>query len=294
MLALEWRAARLEAVRHLRSRASGLVAEGRADTAAALYRRAIEIDPEISRLHAELADALERAGRHAEAAASLERAVALSHGSEADLHRERLARLELAHGRSERAVALFRELTAGGRRDDLADELNEAEEKLRLAMLPDEYRQLLDGTRPLDRGGLAAIIAMAWDWDQGDEASTGRKLVIRDLGGHWAGRYIRMVVDRGVMSVYRDHTFRPDEPVNRGGLAHTACILLGPVAAEDSDQAPVISDLSRDHRHGACVRRLVGLGLLERYPDNTVRINDPAAGTEAVSLMAAIRRLTDS
>jgi len=295
MLALEWKAARLEAVQCLRQRAGAQAESGRADDAAALYRRAIGIDPDISRLHAELAGVLEAAGRHEEAAEALERAVALADGAEADLHRERLARLVLEHGRPGQAVALFEELMKDGRRDDLADALAEAEAKLHEASLPPEYRELLAGERTLDRGGLAAIIALEWDWSSGAVASAGRTKVIRDIDGHWAGPYIRLVVDRGVISPYPDHTFRPGEPVSRGDLAHIACGLLGPADEETGpgENLP-ISDLSLDHRHADCVRRLVGLGLLKRYPDNTVRINDEATGIGAVSLLAAVHRRADS
>ena len=56
-------------------------------------------------------------------------------------------------------------------------------------------------------------------------------------------------------------------------------------------KAVVLSDLSRDHRHYDCICRLVGLGLLTRYSDNTVRINAPANGVDALELISSIHRM---
>ena len=42
---------------------------------------------------------------------------------------------------------------------------------------------------------------------------------LTDIGGHWAEKYIRAVVDMGIMMQFPDHTFRPDDPMRRVDLA---------------------------------------------------------------------------
>lgn len=296
MLKLEAAAVRLEAVQLLIRRGEAANSEGDARAAAVQYRRAIDLDPEMARLFGLLAGVLEPGGRYDEALDALGQAVALADGEEADAFRARLAWLELEHGRPDRAVTWFTTLLQATPGDPvLQDGLARAREKLREELLPAEYRQLLAGS-PLDRGGLAAVIALEFDWDEDAAGAAGvRPRVIRDSGSHWAQPYIRAVVNREVMELFQNHTFRPELLVTRGELAFAACRLLGSDGEAAVVQEPVIlSDMSRQHRHYDCVCRLVGLKLFRRYPDNTIRINAEATGADALSLVAEVhRRLAD-
>ncbi len=153
-----------------------------------------------------------------------------------------------------------------------------------------EYDLLLADSAMLDRGGLAAIIALTYGWKPLPAGSSGsRARVIRDSGSHWAKLFIRLVVERRVMDLYQNHTFRPDDPVSRGDLADVCCRLLGGAAVAASGSEVAIPDLSPDHRLHHCVRHLVDLGLLERFPDDTVRINSAASGSEAQRLVSSIQ-----
>jgi len=292
MLNLEAAAVRLEAVRLLIRRGEAAKNEGDVQTAAVQYQRAIDLDPEMPQLFGLLAGVLESGGRYDEALAALGQAVVLADGEEADAFRARLAWLELEHGRPDRAVTCFTALLQTTPGDPaLQDGLARAREKLHEESLPAEYRRLLEGS-PLDRGGLAAIIALEFDWDVDAAGATGvRPKVIRDAGSHWAQPYIRAVVNRDVMELFQNHTFRPELPVTRGDLAFAACRLLRSDGEGTVVEEPVvISDMSQQHRHFDCVCLLVGLKLLRRYPDNTVRINADATGADALSLIADVHR----
>lgn len=292
MLKLEGSAARLEAVQLLVRRGEAAAA---ADPGAAIeyFRQAIRFDPDLPKLYGLLAGVLDSSGRWEEALAALEKALSLSSGEEAGTFRLQLAWLELDHGKPERAVALFEALLRDAPSSQrLGDGLARAREKLHQASIPEEYRKLLDGYLPLDRGGLAAVIALEGGWGDGPFQQTGTPQVIRDAATHWAQPYIRAVVDHGVMDLFQDHTFRPTGQVSRGDLAYAACRLLQELGGQPADpEVVVLSDLSRDHRHYDCINRLVGLDLLERYSDNTVRINTPASGADALELVLKIRRL---
>ena len=293
MLKLEATVVRLEAVQLLVRRGEAAEDRGDPQAAAAHFRQAADLDPEMPQLRGLLAGALKTGGHYDEAIEALGHALVLADGEEANAYRSRLAWLELEHGRPDRAVAWFSALLQTSPGDlALQDGLKRAEGKLREELLPPEYHRLLEGGL-LTRGGLAAIIVLALGWDDFAGGTPGvRPRVIRDAGSHWAKPYIRAVVNREVMELYQNHTFRPEMPVTRGELAFAACRLLG----QDEEgttvgRTVVISDLSRDHRHFDCICRLVGLGLLERFPDNTVRINAEATGADALFLISSIHRL---
>ncbi len=292
MLKLEASAARLEAVQLLVRRGEAATVEN-PGAAVEFYRKAIGFDPDLPQLYGLLAGVLESVGRYDEALEALERALSLAVGEEAGTFREQLAWLELDHGKPERAVALFEVLLRDSPRSPrLEDGLARAEEKFHEASIPAEYRKVLDGSLPLDRGGLAAIIALESGWGEGASPPPGASRVIRDAGSHWAQPYIRAVVDRGVMELYQNHTFRPFVKVSRGDLGYAGCLLLQDRGGQPADgKTVVLSDLSRDHRHYDCINRLVGLGLLNRFSDNTVRINSPASGADALEMISKIGRL---
>ncbi len=291
---IEAQAAGLEAVQQL-VRSGDALADRDPEAAALLYRQAIDIDPDLPRLYGLLAAALESSGEYKEALQALEQALSLSRGEEAEAIRERLAWLELEQGSPQRAVSLFQTLLQSETGDPahFLEGLRQAEEKLRQAKIPAEYRQLLSGAIPLDRGGLAAIISLEYGWGEGPGPTGGvRPLVIRDAASHWSQPYVRGVVDRGVMDLYQNHTFRPSTPVSRGDLAFAACRLLDRCggAGAEGEEPVAIGDLNSDHRHYHCVCRLVSLGLLLRFPDTTVRINTPATGTDALELVSAMHQ----
>jgi tetratricopeptide (TPR) repeat protein len=294
-ISLEAETARLEAVVQAVRRAGALL-DSDPEAAAVYYRQAIGWDPDLPQLHGLLAGALQASGRFDEALESLERALSLSTGEEALAYRQQLAWLELEHGRPEHAVSLFQSLLAAdtGKTAEFQEGLIRAEEKLRDASIPGEYRQLLAGRIPLDRGGLAAIIAMEYQWGSGETSgNVARQNVIRDAAPHWSQVYIRAVVDHGVMDLYQNHTFRPAGPVSRGDLAFAGCRLLqqfGDAGVQETETM-VFPDLSRDHRHHQCISQLVSLGLVNRFPDDTIRINTPATAADALELISALHRM---
>jgi len=293
LLRLESDAARLEALQALLRRGEAAARTDPGD-AVIIYRQALELDPGLAQLHGLLAGVLEDEGRYGEAIAELEVAVGLSSAGEQVPYRSRLAWLELEHGDPVRAVALFNILLEGEPQSvDFREGLSRAEERSRLEALPGEYRLMLSGSRPLTRAGLATILATTCHWQGRQEpAGGGRPVIIRDIASHWSAEHVRAVVDRGAMEVYQNHTFRPDEAVDRGDLAFAVCRLLNETVPPASDPpGPVLTDISSHHRLYDCVTRLAGAGLLRASEGGRVRVNEAVGAAEALEVVAAAHRL---
>lgn len=293
LLQVETEAARLEGLQLLLRRGEAAARTDPGD-AVIIYRQALELGPELSQLHGLLAGVLEAAGRHDEAITELERAVEHAPASEQAPYRSRLAWLELEHGDPVRAVAHFSLLLEEDPDSaDLRRGLSRAEKRSRIESLPGEYRSMLAGARPLNRAGLAAVLTTTCGWE-GRQGMAGdrRPAVIRDIAAHWSADYVRAVVDRGVMDVFQNHTFRPEQAVNRGDLALAACRMLGgktPPAPERS--STVSTDIGRNHRLYDCVVRLAGAGLLHTGEDGVLRVNEPVGAAEALEVITAVQRL---
>jgi tetratricopeptide (TPR) repeat protein len=228
---------------------------------------------------------------------SLEQALRLATDEEAPAVREKLAWLELEQGDPDRAAALFRQLLAERPGDAALDGgLRRAVALAAARSRPPQYGQAL-ARSSINRGELAAILAVELGWAAGESPPGGRVRVITDIAGNWAAAYIGAVAARGVMDVYQNHTFRPGETITRGDLADAACRLLsagafaGEAAAGARGGGSVPSDLPPEHRRYGCVRRLLELGLMTPYADGTFRISGPVSGEQARQLILALRRL---
>jgi len=195
-----------------------------------------------------------------------------------------------------RAAVLFEqlvELNPGN--SELAKGLLRARGKWNEQSLPPEYRQAMV-LEEIDRGDLSALVAVGMGWNESEEVPGKREVaVIVDIGDHWAQSYIRDTVCQGVMQVFQNHTFRPELHITRGDLARLACGLLERANTGDSpgkSSSPskrAISDLPREHLQYHCACRLVELGVMQLYLDNTFRINQPVSGPEALRVITAAR-----
>ncbi|MBI4635427.1 MAG: tetratricopeptide repeat protein [Candidatus Rokubacteria bacterium] len=118
-----------------------------------------------------------------------------------------------------------------------------------------------------------------------------------DLGSHWARNAVELVLRLGLMDVYPDRTFRPDEPVTRSSLAMTLEQVLA-VAGRDPalktrhvGQLSPFPDVRSDHFafNAAVVVTTRGLMEAER-PSGAFRLSSPVAGPEA---LLAVRKLAE-
>ncbi len=107
--------------------------------------------------------------------------------------------------------------------------------------------------------------------------------VFADTGGHWARDTISTAVHYGIVNGYDAGAFGPDDPVTREQMAVMVVNALqlpleaGVISFRDGND---ISDWAR-----AAVAAAVRQGLINGYPDNTVRPRDNSTRAEAVAII---------
>ena len=101
--------------------------------------------------------------------------------------------------------------------------------------MPPEYRthRVVAGPYP---GQLAALFAVQLE-PLLSSARNVNAIVITDTRGHWASPYILTAARAGVMEVYPNHTFQPDEVVRRAEMARAVSRVLELVAQRNPQLA---------------------------------------------------------
>ncbi len=111
-----------------------------------------------------------------------------------------------------------------------------------------------------------------------------------DIGRHWARERIEEAVRRGIVHGYPDGTFRPDEIVTRAEFA--AMLANGFGWAVPDGQAFYYRDAADIPAWSlGAMKAAVGLGILQGYPDETVRPNAVIIRTEMATMLVRTVRL---
>jgi len=108
----------------------------------------------------------------------------------------------------------------------------------------------------------------------------------RDIKGHWAQALICEALEIGIAEGHSETTFQPQAPITRveyaAMLLRTLGIGSGPAEAElnftDREQVPAWA--------AGVVGHAVENGVLQGYPDRTLRPNEPVNRSEMVAMMA--------
>lgn len=104
-----------------------------------------------------------------------------------------------------------------------------------------------------------------------------------DLGNHWATAYIEALAERGLVKGYPNHTYRPNEAINRAQFAALAAASYSAVAPVRSALAFV--DVPPSHWANRAIDLAQRQGFLGGYPDQTFR---PDQGMGRVQAMVAV------
>lgn len=271
-------------------RAERAAAAGHWDQARSAYLAAIATSPESAFLHRDLALMERKAGRAGEALTQARAAVAL----DADDARSHVIVGEILaeRGDLDGALAAYRRAAALEPTPAVETAIARLRDRARDAALPPQYRGI--GERPqATRGDIAALLGVRL----GAVLSRApqRQVVVTDVRGHWATRWIETVTRAGAMEVFPNYTFQPGAPLRRGDLADTASRVLALVApanqaeAQAWERAPIIiSDVPAGHLAYPAVRRVVAAGVLP-LRGGAFDLLDPVTGAEAIE---AVSRLT--
>ena len=258
---------------------------GRNDEAAQAYERAIAGSPDSAFLYRDLA-AVERAlGRTDASLEHLRRAVELDPTDAASL--VRIGELLETRGELEAALAAYDNAGRLAPDEALRKRVADLRAKIEFAGLPPEYRAIAQSS-PVTRGELAALIGVRLE---GLLQTVQRQaaVVVTDMQGHWASKWIMAVARVGVMDPYPNHAFEPHGSVRRSDLAQAVSRVLGIIAAQQPElstawreAAPKIADVSAGNLSYADAALAVAAGVMPLLDGDTFQLSRPVSGAEAI------------
>lgn len=149
-----------------------------------------------------------------------------------------------------------------------------------------------DGTflpeKPVTRAEFAKLAAKALGYPQGKNPS------FPDTTAHWAKDYIVRTVDQGVMRLFADGNFRPEEELNRGQLAMMLTRIFHVATPEEkypTNRTPGFTDLGKDHWAFHYVETVRSLGVLPPQIQNEYRPDQPVTRAETAWMLRAVTKL---
>ncbi|OCL27571.1 S-layer protein [Orenia metallireducens] len=98
---------------------------------------------------------------------------------------------------------------------------------------------------------------------------------------HWALEYISPLLDKGVMYVYQDGNFKPNQAITRGEFAYSLAKALNLNTSMNTE----LTDIS-NHSARGYISALVEKGIITGYPDKTFRPYNPITRAEIITMLA--------
>ncbi|MGH9384698.1 MAG: tetratricopeptide repeat protein [Vicinamibacterales bacterium] len=284
---------RFRATQAMLERAKSAANAGRMDEARSVYEQAIAASPDSAFLYRELAAVEQRAGR-------LDRALE---------GYQKAAQLDPTDARSLAAAASILEeqgdiiaaLASYERARNLdASEVSDADlarirGKAALTTLPEPYRAI-PSSSGITKGDMAALIGVRLE--SLVVRARPSQIIITDIRGHWAERWITAVVRAGIMETLANYQFQPASRVRRGDLALIISRVLTLIASVRPDVAARwkgamvrISDVPAGHLSYPAVSAAVASGVmpLEAGAFQLLRV---VTGAEALDVTARLEALT--
>ncbi|GAB6138221.1 S-layer homology domain-containing protein [Halanaerobaculum tunisiense] len=107
-------------------------------------------------------------------------------------------------------------------------------------------------------------------------------------GNHWALEYISPLLDQGVMYVYQDDNFRPNQSITRGEFAYSLAKAL-------ELQPSIVSQLTDIANHPAkgYISALVNKEIITGYPDQTFRPDRRITRAEIMAMLTRSLQLNE-
>jgi len=271
-----------------------LAQAGQLDDARGAYIGALETSPDSPFLHRELADVELRAGRldaalnHASRAAALEPDESRTHVLLGEIYE--------AQGDVAKAAEEFSAALALQPDEALKSRVEKLRDRAAFAAMPPEYRTI-ESSPALTRSQLAALFAVQLE-PLLSSARNVNAIVITDTRGHWASPYILTAARSGVMEVYPNHTFQPDEVVRRAEMARAVSRVLELVAQRNPQLAAAwrasqrkFPDLGPGHPNFPTAALAVDAGVMATEADGSFQLTRPVAGSEAVASITRLAQL---
>jgi tetratricopeptide (TPR) repeat protein len=244
------------------------------------YRSALEMAPEVSGIRIALADVLQQTSDSAAAVELLESAPIAEPGIQ-----DRLAEIFVETGQLDSALEIYRvRLLDEPDNPRIRQRSDEVRRRIELLQMPEEYRTIAD-REWLRRADLAALIVVKITGLR--PFPGGPSKVVIDSDRSWAEEHIQRAADLEILSVYSNHTFKPDAIVRRDELAHAIGRVLD-LLQWPEEPAPELRDVRPAHLYYRGVTRAVGAGLMDVTPTGAFEGWRPVSGHTAVAVIEAL------
>ncbi len=165
----------------------------------------------------------------------------------------------------------------------------------------DEVAQLSAKGRPIAAMKLSAgtyyvriTSTVPFKYDTYRLTVTREKLVdgYRDISNHWARYPIARLSRAGIVNGFEDYTFRPNQPVTRAQFAAMLIRAMNRKGLYTGTTGAVhFADLKRSHWAYTSIVQAARLGILQGYPNHTVRPNAPVTRAEMAAMVARAKKL---
>ncbi len=105
---------------------------------------------------------------------------------------------------------------------------------------------------------------------------------------HWALEYISPLLDKGIMYIYEDGNFSPNQAITRGEFAYSLAKAL-------KLQPSIVTEMTDITNHPAkgYISALVKEGIITGYPDNTFRPYNKITRAEIITMLSRSLQLDD-
>jgi len=170
--------------------------------------------------------------------------------------------------------------------------------------VPKEYpKEYLDiaARQAVTRGELAVLIVVGLDLEEKvstlpELASMHQVQLISDITHHWAKSYIVKATSYGLMDVFPDHTFQPDEEITRGELASTInrifTVFSKPLTLDPVQASSVaFQDVPPENIYYRPVIAAYLAGIMDKASDSEFGLDKPVSGSEAMEVLTKVKEL---
>lgn len=263
------------------------------EQALAHYKRVEGLASEIPELPLETARLLVRQGNCAEAVPYLRTAVERMPDETAP--RALLADCLAELGELEETLRAYQELAAlDPRNHTLMQKIKAVEKTIAARKLPEEY-QAIPTASQATRAQLAALLVVELDFLEQFQAPGSE--IIPDILDNWAQNYIRKVVDLGIMDLYPNRTFQPQQALTRVELAKAASRLLEILEAagiKPPAYEPVsIPDLPGSNIYYSMVSKALSSGAISLDADGRFHPSRAVSGAEILSMVNRLKTFAE-
>lgn len=258
-------------------------------------KAAHDMAPEVAQIPIEIADILIKQDNCQEAIAYLK--IAREKNPEDSQVKLNLAECLFTLHEYEQSKTIFEELAVEmPDHPAVKESLEEIRKRLFVQNLPLEY-QNIPQTTEITRAQLAAYLVI--NLENLQKYRSDNQQIVVDIIQHWAQSYIQKVVSLGIMDIFPNRTFQPNQPVTKLEVAKAASRIMEISEMSGRQKFPtdgqvVIPDIPPGHMYFGLVSKPVAARIISLDADGRFHSSRRVTGAEAMSVVNQLKALTES